>query len=105
MKLSFNEAQKLMNICDALQEASDALEDIRPGGGFTEYVDEEKECNRCGAPTSKTAELAATTANSVSREMLGRLKAVLPKVKNGMTNSEIFDIRGVIADCIAHFGQ
>ena len=47
----------------------------------------------------------ADPANSVSHEMLGRLDAAMRLVKNGMKSSEIWDVRGVLRDCKAHFGR
>jgi hypothetical protein len=60
VKLSYEEAAKLIEIGRNLTQALSALEGIRPGGGFKEYIDETKECKRCGAPISKTSESVTT---------------------------------------------
>jgi len=50
MKLSFKEAEQLTKLSRSINEAFNTLEDMRPGGGFTECVDGKKECKCCGAP-------------------------------------------------------
>lgn len=42
-----------------------------------------------------------TPTNTGSPKLLNSLRRVLPLVKNGMSSSEIHDVRGVIADAIA----
>lgn len=53
MKLSFKEAKIIGEVFTKAYSIYSALEDIRPGGGFKEYVDEGLECKHCGAPTSE----------------------------------------------------
>ena len=70
MQLSFKEAKKLSEAFTSVYAAYSALEDVRASGGFSEYVDEKRECKHCGAPTSEHVELAAKTANSAVRKLL-----------------------------------
>ena len=69
MKLSHKEALSLQAAMVKAKHAWESLYNICPAGGFTEYVDESKECKHCGAPTSKSAELAATDSRQLKAEI------------------------------------
>ncbi len=48
MKLKPNEAEKLREIYNLVSKAFNLLEDLRPGGGFKDYIEDEycKECRK-----------------------------------------------------------
>lgn len=48
MQLTFKQAEKLDKAYKLIYSAYDALESLRPGGGFKDYV-KEGECKECGA--------------------------------------------------------
>ena len=70
MKLSFSEAKLLGDVYLKLRIASDALESIRPAGGFTDSV--VGFCKSCGEPAPNTAELAATDSQHTQLAIVAR---------------------------------
>ena len=81
MQLSFKEAKKLSEAFTSVYAAYSALEDVRASGGFSEYVDEKRECKHCGAPTSEHVELAAKTDNSAVDAILPPFEEMWKRVQ------------------------
>jgi hypothetical protein len=91
VKLSHKEALSFQAAMVKARHAWEALYDICPVGGFTECVDESKECKHCGAPTSKPAELAATSHQQLI-DSISLIKELWTFVNTTPSTSISFDV-------------